>query len=178
MGVATNEFVVVAGKDLIRFLKLVKELKGEVTHSDTASNFVRLRFRGSPCNNEYVGNVLRFLRESGGLVSSCKCLNAYVNHLRISGNVNERLALIKSCVTRCVAVGGKTLCVKRSDGVELVLEILTTPYSINVRAYPASTGGQLTSTLSSLREVFSCDDSLIRKLLSIECELEKCLSGV
>ncbi|GEM_PF-981377 len=178
MGVTTNEFVVVVGKDLIRFLKLVKELKGEVTHSDTTSNFVRLRFRGSPCSNEYVSNVLKFLRESEGLVSSCKCLNAYVNHLRISGNVNERLALIKSCVTKCVTVSGKTLCVKRSDGVELMLEILTTPYSINVRAYPASTGRHLTSTLSSLREAFSCDDSLIRKLLSIECELEKCLSGV
>lgn len=177
MGTVSNEFVVVVKKDLVRFFRLVKELKGSVTYSDTTSNFTRLRFQGRPCNNEFINNIVRFLKESRDLIASCRCLSTYVNSLRISGDASRELAVVKSCVTGCVTIGNKVLCERRTESINLLLETLITPYSLKIRAYPVSTGGYSLAS-SSLRQVISCDDNLIRNLLSIMCELEKCLSGV
>ena len=177
MGITTSEFVVVVGRDLLRLLKLIKELKGEVIYSDTTSNFVRLRFRGSPCSSGYVDNVIKFVTESRDLINSCKCLSTYTNRLRVSGSANKELTMIKSCVSKCVTVSNKVLCGKRVEGINLTLEILVNTYSLKLRAYPTSIE-EVTQALSSLRQAVSCDESLIRKLLSIMCEIEKCLSEV
>ncbi|MEO3992863.1 MAG: hypothetical protein QN229_00905 [Desulfurococcaceae archaeon TW002] len=177
MGTITNEFVIVVKKDLVRFLRLVKELKGDITYSDTTSNFVRLRFRGTPCNNEFINNMVKFLKESRDLITSCRCLSTYVNRLRILGDTSRGLAVVKSCATGCVTIGNKILCERHTENINLLLETLITPYSLKIRAYLVSAGSYSLAS-SSLRQVISCDDNLIRKLLSIMCELEKCLSGV
>lgn len=177
MGTVTNEFVVVVKKDLAGFLRLVKELKGSVTYSDTTSNFARLKFRGGPCNSEFINNVVRFLKESKDLIASCRCLSTYVDSLRVLGDASRGLAVVKSCATGCVTIGNKVLCERRTESINLLLETLVTPYSLKIRAFPVISGGYSLAS-SGLRQVISCDDSLIRKLLSIMCELEKCLSGV
>ncbi|MGC8975797.1 MAG: hypothetical protein ACP5KB_06355, partial [Thermoprotei archaeon] len=124
MGIVTNEFVVFAKKDIVKLLKLAEDLKGNIAYSDVASGFVRLWFRGSPCSNEYVNDVVRFVRESISLVNSCRCLSTYVSRLRISDSVSsEELALVKSCATRCVSLGSKVLCEKRVEDLNLVLEV-------------------------------------------------------
>lgn len=177
MGVATNEFVITVKRDLIRLLRLAEELKGDVVYSDTTSSFVRLRFRGQPCSGEFVRNLTKFLKESRGLINSCRCLSSYVNRLHVSENLNRKLTAVKSCGTGCVTMSSKVLCVKGGGDVNLLLEIFITTHGLKVRAHPISVGEQATS-LSYLRRVISCDDNLIRELLSIMCELEKCLSGV
>lgn len=179
MGIITNEFVISARGNIVRLLRLIGDLKGSIVYSDVASGFARLRFRGSPCSNEYTSNVAQFMRESRDLVNSCKCLSTYVSRLRISDHAGSReLASVKSCASRCISLGSKVLCEKRVGDFNLLLEVLVTLYSLRIRAYPVSFGEHLVSTLSSLRKAIPCDESLIRKLLSIMCELEKCLSGV
>lgn len=177
MGIATSEFVIIVKRDLIRLLRLAEELKGNIVYSNTTSNFLRLKFRGQPCSHEFVTNVVKFLRESRDLINSCRCLSTYVSRLHVSEGINRKLAAVKSCGTSCVTIGSKVLCVRSEGGINLLLEIFTTTHSLKVRAYPASAREQATS-VSSLRQVVSCDDNLIRRLLSIMCELEKCLSGV
>lgn len=177
MGIATSEFVIIVRRDLIRLLRLAEELKGNIIYSDTTSNFLRLRFRGQPCSNEFVTNVVKFLRESRDLINSCRCLSTYISRLHVSESINRKLTAVKSCGTGCVTISSKVLCVRGEGDINLLLEIFTTTYGLKVRAYPASAREQAMLT-SGLRQVVSCDDNLIRRLLSIMCELEKCLSGV
>ncbi|MEM1665013.1 MAG: hypothetical protein QXS63_00650 [Zestosphaera sp.] len=177
MSLITNEFMIVVSRDLIGFLKLVKELRGDITYSDTTSNFVRLRFRGRPCDDEFADNVVKFLKNARDLINSCRCLSTYVNRLRVLENVSRELSRVKSCVSSCVTIGGKVVCSKRVEYINLLLEVLITQHMLKIRAYPISAGEHVAS-VSDLRQVISCDDNLIRRLLSIMCELEKCLSGV
>lgn len=175
-GVLVSEFIASVKSDFLRVSKLAEGSGGRVCYVDTVTGFARVQFRGSPCSEDHVSSVVRFLEGVGDALSSCRYAVTYVKSSQEVGALPTVLRTLKSYATDCIVLGNVTKCVKRLEEVALLINVVKSGRGFRLRVRPVC--GELSSPLT-LDSTPTCDcvSDLIRRVLGVLCEFSEYLGG-